>query len=601
MIRRYFIFIALASLVSCSGYFLNNNNHSIESQTEKLSLAMADGSGYLSTDQYNEITPFVFRDQNSGKTYLFYASDKDGSYDIYYAEMNSEGKFFAPVKMGPSINTSVSNEFSPVVFQSSASGSLKTYISFIMESNKISSIITYTLDNNLNFSGSTSAVPSGPYNPTHISLFKDSQGKIYLITADGLANYYRFIFNDSSGVVWNLDYGSDTAMSANSISGYMIKGAVFTNNIMVYDTVTNGKHQLRGEAFMQAGYKLFVPFEISAYSSSANDAYPFVDAEGGYKVYFASDRYGKGNYDLYRYNTKTFEAQVPSVLTKALNTVYVSPSGSDYNSGYIPESPLRTIQNAVNDAYYNGIHNVFLAEGSYTPGSGLNPSAPGLQINNFTNINIVGGYNSSFTVIYGKSSLNVQGNDMATIVYISYSTNISINNLIIENATNGRGIYIINSSGINVINNTVKGNGYAETDGGGLYIFYSSYVNLTGCDILLNSGYYGGGMKFENSDNNNVINCNILNNNSYYGGGLYYLNSVSNNISNCMINTNTALNDGGGLYINNDINDIFSSCNVLFNTAAGGGGGLFIINNSLTTNSCIIKFNIPDNVSNSST
>jgi hypothetical protein len=50
---------------------------------------------------------------------------------------------------------------------------------------------------------------------------------------------------------------------------------------------------------------------VKAYTNQYNDRYPFVDRRDGYRIYFASDRYGKGNYDLYRYNKLTFNLVTP--------------------------------------------------------------------------------------------------------------------------------------------------------------------------------------------------------------------------------------------------------------------------------------------------
>ena len=57
---------------------------------------------------------------------------------------------------------------------------------------------------------------------------------------------------------------------------------------------------------------------VYVYSSYSEDFTPFIDTET-FKVYFASDRYGFGNYDLYRYNYVTYD------LTMAASVLVLLP------------------------------------------------------------------------------------------------------------------------------------------------------------------------------------------------------------------------------------------------------------------------------------
>src|SRR5271157_4151878 len=101
-LRIFLAITAAAVLYSCSGFLSHNGTNSGKSsqQAEKLNLAM-EGGGYLSSDTANDITPFMFR--NGGNTYIFFASDRGGSLAVYYAQMDSAGKFFNLNELGTDI------------------------------------------------------------------------------------------------------------------------------------------------------------------------------------------------------------------------------------------------------------------------------------------------------------------------------------------------------------------------------------------------------------------------------------------------------------------------------------------------------------------
>ena len=101
--KKILSFLILLIVSSCSGFL---DQEKIDRDGIGINaLALSDGSGYISTDEFNEITPFIFKNTNNGKKYLFFSSDRGGSYDIYYAEMDTDGKFSHPVKMDSNVNT----------------------------------------------------------------------------------------------------------------------------------------------------------------------------------------------------------------------------------------------------------------------------------------------------------------------------------------------------------------------------------------------------------------------------------------------------------------------------------------------------------------
>ena len=298
--KTFFLASILLSLFYCSGYFNMNNSDEADGD---LSLALADGSGYLSTDNYNEITPFLYRNPDNGKAYLFFASDRDGNYDIYYAEMDDKGKFSKPTKMDANINTT-NDETSPVVFKAVSSGAsftTNTYVSLIkLTLGAGKQVYTYQIDS-LNFTN-ISSVDCSNIQAANIGLLdKTNVGPYLLVTTNG-TNFSEYYW-DEYGHGWTFyssrDFSSDLPILSVDGFSYDYEHS-FIINVMV-----ENKYRLYG------GYYCIEPltnylYPIKEYSSPYNDKDPCIDL-ATMKVYFASDRYGKGNYDLYRYNILTFD------------------------------------------------------------------------------------------------------------------------------------------------------------------------------------------------------------------------------------------------------------------------------------------------------
>ncbi len=578
---------SISALLSCAGYFPghhgpgnpHNNNQKGLQAAERIGQAM-EGGGYLSSDTANDITPFIFRDKTTGSAFIFFASDRDGAYAIYYAGMDAQGEFFNLTKMGSDINLGSMN-ISPAVFQLNGSN----FISYIsITGGNSTNVITAGLNGAFQTNGSfINFMSISPQNPTHISVYSDPSGNIYMLAANGSASIQIFSITMYG---WNL-YSTITVNSPqNSIGGYLLTSGGFANVFLLYDSVNSGIHQLGGELWSQnakAGTNFLNAFNISDYTSSANDAYPFVDTGDSYKVYFASDRYGKGNYDLYRYNTTTYDREVPSYFKNGLNAMYVAPAsqgGSDKNSGVSPLSPFQTIQTAIDDAFTWGITNVFLQAGTYTPGSGLvaaATSSEGFWITNVSNISITGGFDSAFSSAGSMSVLDAQGGWFTyTTIYMTNSFNISLNNLALinNNLYAGQGIYCgycsnIIFSNLIVTNNGTNGTLYGYVYGGGFSFNYSTNISIIGSSISYDQAYSGGGLYAWYLPGIGIMNSTISHNlANQIAGGLEFLGSGADFIiSNCIIDYNSAGIDGGGIiidyYINNfSIIDISTNGNI---------------------------------------
>lgn len=301
-------FTAMLSAFSCSGFF--DNGRDTDNDINLSPLAMADYNGYLSTVNYNEITPFLYRDTNSGRAWLFFSSDRDGNYNIYCAEMNSDGKFFNLKKLTNAINTSA-NEISPVIFTNYVGNTytyLSLYISYIQISNYKTNIYTALLDDNFN-------IKSEPYlsfstNATHISILNKNEFAPYMLVSLGTNFILRAYFDYYTTTNWSSFSSNFTYYGSASIYGadgfyapepfygrlYLLDCAQSPQYSWYYGAIwnTNGEYTARLTNFTK----------IPSYACEYDEGWPCVDLLN-YKVYFSSKRHGKGNWDLYRYNLNT--------------------------------------------------------------------------------------------------------------------------------------------------------------------------------------------------------------------------------------------------------------------------------------------------------
>ncbi len=309
--------IAALFLASCAGYFDAENADRTGKTVQPLAIA---GGGYLSSDTHNEITPFVFRDPNTGRNWLFYSSDKDGTYDIYYSELLSDGMFNQPFKLDYPINTSNSNELSPILFFYNRSGSVELYISFIQkpETHDSTNIISWVINSNT-FNTNDWLQDTFPTNAIHIGYEMETNDLIYggrLIVSFGSGNvvFYKKGIDHTEfrwGIVSMGEPRTNYQVMNSVNTSYAANGFYEPVSENYYYIFQNSSSQLWGGAVTSFG-DVTNFFSIPAYASSYHDRDPFIDyGDVSWPVYFSSDRYGRGNFDLYRYNSMTFKKVIP--------------------------------------------------------------------------------------------------------------------------------------------------------------------------------------------------------------------------------------------------------------------------------------------------
>lgn len=303
--------------------------------------------------------------------------------------------------------------------------------------------------------------------------------------------------------------------------------------------------------------------------------------------------------------------------TVPLTGVFVATNGNDTNSGTNYSKPLRTFAAAVSNARANSLTNIYVAAGTYKPGTGLRPAPSGLVITN-SSLNISGGWDSNFQntgdysvldgtngldhVVYAKNVSNLTfqgffikngravGNDTANTngsgMYLSNMTACLFTNIIVSNnyaLGNGGGVWISGISNkfcADVLSNYANYAGPYNGFGGGVYVGPGSYRNVFSGNVSFNIGLGGGGMFFGTNTGRNEIYCNLEKNVACAlegGGGISFYHSSSNHYNGLVNGNYVTFMAGpacyaGGVFINyghwNFIEGIICS-----NTAYSGGGG----------------------------
>ena len=278
--------------------------------------------------------------------------------------------------------------------------------------------------------------------------------------------------------------------------------------------------------------------------------------------------------------------------------VFVATNGSDTNSGTNLAFPLRTFGAAISNALINNLTNIYVAEGTYKPGSGLNGATRGLVITN-SGLHFSGGWDSNFSSITGYSVLD--GNfSLDHVVYVKNVSNMTFQGMIVRNGyaigndaanTNGAGMYMTNIHAC-LFTNLIVCSNYSLADGGGIWFCGNS--NVFSADILSNyanySGIYygfGGGIFTGLGSYHNTFSGEFSYNTALGGGGIFLGTNTGNNRITCVLQHNIAyaLCDGAGIALyysqaNSDKGMIHSNVTVYAAGPPCFAGGVFVTNGS---------------------
>ncbi|OHD56786.1 MAG: hypothetical protein A2014_02565 [Spirochaetes bacterium GWF1_49_6] len=337
-------------LMSCGLLFTTSN-------TPVNTLQLSDGT-YLSTDEYNEITPFAFHD-TTGISYLFFSSDRSNSYDIYYSIINPDGTFGKAVMLPSPVNQTNSDEMYPVVLFDG----FYYIMAFIRIVTNQTNVLSADTDNPVFTTASMGNVLTGNF--TGLGYIENVSGEYVTVSSNHNARLY-FIpnnegldFNDLS--ITNLlspSYSANgfTIPIQNGHSDLYIKG-VKSGAIFQIAAEMMSKTTIITQIYMITYTNTIILSNIiplDPYISAFNDISPFVDTKDSYKVYFASDRYNgdshKGDYDLYRYNIYTFfnlpaTGNILASDKSAPTVTFIGVTNGETNYSYYIDLPVKVADN----------------------------------------------------------------------------------------------------------------------------------------------------------------------------------------------------------------------------------------------------------------
>jgi len=247
--------------------------------------------------------------------------------------------------------------------------------------------------------------------------------------------------------------------------------------------------------------------------------------------------------------------------------LFVSPYGSDENSGLTADEPLKTIDMAQTKMLTDSLnpHTIYLSQGTFSPS--VNGEEFPVTLMDYISLQ---GEAEGVTILDAEESSGV--------IVIADNNQSYLSNLILQNGISGDGggIHCVNSSllleDIDVMNCSVNG-GYYGGRGGGIYCSYSE-VDMISVSISENgsNGWYvnGGGLFCSNSDVS-MLDVIIENNVSESGGGICTINDTRIQMSSSTILNNNASGTGGGIQ-GTLSRFIFDDVDILYNVAYTGGG-----------------------------
>ncbi len=556
--KKFSILASLAVLLtSCSGYILSGNQEE-GSTADTLALV---GEGTLSLEDYNDVSPFVFK-APGGKKFLFFASDRplpgqtNQNFNIWVSLMVGD-KFTTPRALS-NVNTA-SNETQPVVFSQNG----QVYLSVVGGVSQ--QVETWQLGfSNDQFLNPVyqSAIPSSQgYN----LILLERNNVPVLLTTWGSNLGAEFLFQ---GTTWKPVRARYFAIPVGQGHGFHSTVGMGLGNTEWYlFERNNGTHWQITMAYQGSGdftgNNLSGFFPVMAYQSldAFNDRTPFIDTDDA-RVYFASDRYKflrNPHYDLYRYNEKTFGQQIGDGGFEYYPLpagVYVSPSGSLAASGLSPSAPLPSLPAAVNLARSQGLSNIYVAAGIYSPGSGLDDStnSPGLVLTG-SPLRLLGGFDSTFVRRSGFSTLDAMGQRL--VLLVTNMTGLYFDGFRIfrgyQEFGYGAGLYMDSVTNGLFINTQITRNTNGEGGGAGVYVYNCKNVTLD-CliknNVCTNDFGTGGGLYLGYGQDTLMIFGHVINNTSGDAGGIYMDDTAGIILSTIISNNNAFYGVTGGVFNN---------------------------------------------------
>ena len=172
-------------------------------------------------------------------------------------------------------------------------------------------------------------------------------------------------------------------------------------------------------------------------------------------------------------------------------------------------------------------------------------------------------------------AVTIKGNGTFPVLTFVNSAVVTLDNLTITNGggTSGGGIFMGNSSILNLNNSVVTGNS-VSVDGGGIYMKDSTTAFISKSTVSGNSAPNGGGggIYVFASGTLNIDSSTVSGNSSGNGGAFYNATSGTINATSNTLNGNFATNFGGAIY---NAATISLTNNTVTSNAALRGGGIY--------------------------
>ena len=403
------------------------------------------------------------------------------------------------------------------------------------------------------------------------------KGKFTISDSVIVNNDYSLVANDESSPVITADnnwWGKNTPNTQVPVTKW-IRMDVLCNDSEIYrgDTIkfniTFNQVTSAGAVSDYAGGLKFEYVPLSILSDGGlNVDLPIVDKKAGFTYTVdSSDKkiYVMSSNAISQFNVKG-----------AVDTIYVSPKGSDNNTGDVSD-PVATLTKAIEIAEKGKI---IVLEGTYkTPYLGII---------------------SKNLTITGKGKVIIDADNNNRILYVGNESTVVLENLILTNgysseASDESGALLGNSGNLTV-SNCILSNSKSEKNAGAIY----NAANLTVIDsqFINNTADKVGGAIFTQYAGINVTpvltisgstftNNTAKGNKNYAGGAVYAQGAEFVTISNTVFDSNKAIDFGGGaVEITVTAKATIDNCKFVNNTANGeaydqksdyGGGAISFI------------------------
>jgi len=273
-------------------------------------------------------------------------------------------------------------------------------------------------------------------------------------------------------------------------------------------------------------------------------------------------------------------------VTQVDNNLFVSPTGSDWNSGTTSGESLLTIKRALQiiKASSTNPRIIYLAGGTYSE----DLTGEDFPINIRSHVSILG---------FSRNQSIFDGGGTNQLIFGYDDNDLQIDGITLQNGWGdfGGAVHLEEISSPHFSNMIVQDN-VATNEGGGFYCFNYCNPVINNSEFIgntTNANGPGGGIAC-NSDCNPILNTVLLDDNyAYNGGGLSTRNSCDAFLDNVIFNNNRVFHSGGGMNIESSCNP--QLLNVIFtdNIAEGWNGGALNIsyNSHPILNSVIMNGN----------